>query len=184
MLFYCLYDCGARASDAAMLTIDNLDLGSPSSVTLLGKGSKVRRCPLWPQTASILEPLVAGRKPQEAVFISSAKQPIMRFGIRALIKRTVQKASFKEPSSSNRSVTTRNIRHTTAVHLLPSWVDMHAIRAWLDHVSIDANNIYAEVDLKMKAKAPDKGEIPSTANIAATEYLSKNPELVSFPKSF
>jgi integrase/recombinase XerD len=32
-------------------------------------------------------------------------------------------------------------------------VDINTIRAWLGHVSLDTTNIYAEVDLEMKAKA-------------------------------
>jgi integrase len=32
-------------------------------------------------------------------------------------------------------------------------VDINTIRAWLGHVSVDTTNVYAEVDLEMKAKA-------------------------------
>jgi hypothetical protein len=32
-------------------------------------------------------------------------------------------------------------------------VDINTIRAWLGHVSLTTTNIYAEVDLEMKAKA-------------------------------
>jgi integrase len=32
-------------------------------------------------------------------------------------------------------------------------VDINTIRAWLGHVSLNTTNIYAEVDLEMKAKA-------------------------------
>ena len=32
-------------------------------------------------------------------------------------------------------------------------VDINTIRAWLGHASIDTTNIYAEIDLEMKAKA-------------------------------
>ena len=45
------------------------------------------------------------------------------------------------------------IRHTTATHLLRAGVDLNTIRAWLGHVSLATTNIYAEVDLEMKAKA-------------------------------
>ncbi|WP_374954975.1 hypothetical protein [Paraburkholderia sp. BL21I4N1] len=37
--------------------------------------------------------------------------------------------------------------------MLRSGVDINTIRAWLGHVSLDTTNIYAEVDLEMKAKA-------------------------------
>ena len=45
------------------------------------------------------------------------------------------------------------LRHTTAVHLLRAGVDINTIRAWLGHVSLDTTNVYAEVDLEMKARA-------------------------------
>jgi integrase/recombinase XerD len=32
-------------------------------------------------------------------------------------------------------------------------VDINTIRAWLGHVSLATTNVYAEVDLEMKAKA-------------------------------
>jgi integrase/recombinase XerD len=32
-------------------------------------------------------------------------------------------------------------------------LDINTIRAWLGHVSVDTTNVYAEVDLEMKAKA-------------------------------
>ena len=44
-------------------------------------------------------------------------------------------------------------RHTTASHLLHTGVDSNTIRAWLGHVSLNTTNIYAEVDLEMKANA-------------------------------
>jgi integrase/recombinase XerD len=39
-------------------------------------------------------------------------------------------------------------------------VDINAIRAWLRHVSLDTTNVYAEVDLEMKAKALNECTIP------------------------
>ena len=45
------------------------------------------------------------------------------------------------------------VRHTSACHLLQAGVDLNTIRAWLGHASIDTTNIYAEIDLEMKAKA-------------------------------
>jgi len=32
-------------------------------------------------------------------------------------------------------------------------VDLNTIRAWLGHVSLNTTNIYAEIDLELKAKA-------------------------------
>jgi hypothetical protein len=42
------------------------------------------------------------------------------------------------------------------------YVDINTIRAWLGHVSLNTTNIYAEVDLEMKAKALATCEIRGT----------------------
>jgi integrase/recombinase XerD len=38
-------------------------------------------------------------------------------------------------------------------------VDINTIRAWLGHVCVSTTNVYAEVDLEMKAKALANCEI-------------------------
>ena len=55
-------------------------------------------------------------------------------------------------------------RHTTATHLLRAGVDINTIRAWLGHVSLTTTNIYAEVDLEMKAKALARCEVSRTTS--------------------
>ena len=57
------------------------------------------------------------------------------------------------PSWAKKRVSPHTIRHTTATHLLRAGVDINTIRAWLGHVSLSTTNVYAEVDLEMKAKA-------------------------------
>ncbi len=57
------------------------------------------------------------------------------------------------PALAKKRVSPHTIRHTTATHLLRAGVDINTIRAWLGHVSLATTNIYAEVDLEMKAKA-------------------------------
>jgi integrase len=44
--------------------------------------------------------------------------------------------------------------------LLRSGVDINTIRVWLGHVSLQTTHIYAESDLKMKAKALARCEAP------------------------
>ena len=61
MLF--LYNTGARADEAARVTIGDLTLAKASSkehslVQVHGKGDRLRRCPLWPKTVAELAPLV------------------------------------------------------------------------------------------------------------------------------
>lgn len=46
------------------------------------------------------------------------------------------------------------------MHLLRSGVDINTIRIWLRHVSLQTTHLYAESDLKMKAKALARCEAP------------------------
>lgn len=72
------------------------------------------------------------------------------------------------------------VRHTTAVHLLRAGVDINTIRAWLGHVSLDTTNIYAEVDLEMKAKALNCVDISGLP--AAPHRRPALPSLMAFLK--
>jgi len=147
-----LYNSGARASEAANLTIRDIDWHG-RAVCITGKGRKQRVCPLWPQTIEQLRCLAAGRLPEEAVFRNRRGQPITRFGIHTMVERNASTAASCAPSLRTKSIGPHVVRHTAASHLLRSGVDINTIRAWLGHVSLSTTNIYAEVDLETKAKA-------------------------------
>jgi site-specific recombinase XerD len=174
-----LYNAGARADEAARLTVADLDLSPSPAVRLLGKGNKTRLCPLWTSTASVLRALVAGRGGQDPVFLNRRREGMTRFGIYALIRRCADQAARRVPSIGAKHVSPHVIRHTTAVHLLRAGVDINTIRAWLGHVSLDTTNIYAEVDLEMKAKALSECSIPD----APRRSWHRQPELMAFLRS-
>jgi site-specific recombinase XerD len=171
-----LYNAGARADEAARLTIAALDLGTSPAATLVGKGNKTRVCPLWPSTAGVLKTLVAMRDGPQPVFLNRRREAITRFGIYDLVTRHAARAAQRVPSMSAKRVSPHVIRHTTAVHLLRAGVDINTIRAWLGHVSLDTTNIYAEVDLAMKAKALGACSIPDTSR----RHWHKEPGLMAF----
>jgi len=159
-----LYNTGARADEAAQALVGDLDLPKVSSrdlssVLIRGKGNKTRRCPLWAQTSHELAGLVRGRGPSEHVFLNRCGQPLTRFGIHALVERYVAAVARKLPSVAKKRVSPHTIRHTTATHLLRAGVDINTIRAWLGHVSLATTNVYAEIDLEMKAKAMANCEV-------------------------
>jgi len=156
MLF--LYNTGVRADEAASLTVTNIYIPTGktkeiSIATIKGKGGKIRRCPLWGKTANKISLLITNRKPSENVFLNRLGQPLTRFGIYDMITRYARTVEDDMPSMRNKRISPHTIRHTTATHLLQSGVDINTIRAWLGHVSINTTNIYAEVNLKMKADA-------------------------------
>ena len=147
-----LYNSGARASEAAQLTVADIDWYA-CCVQILGKGRKLRTCPLWPATLDALRALVAERHCDERVFLNRLGQPVTRSGIHALVKRAAARAAAAAPSLTGKTVGPHVIRHSTASHLLRAGVDINTIRGWLGHVSLNTTNIYAEIDLDTKAKA-------------------------------
>lgn len=173
-----LYNTGTRADEAAQLMIADLHMPYAqkrdlATVLVKGKGNKLRRCPLWQQTVNVLSQLIVGREPSDHVFLNRLKQPITRFGIHAMVKRYVK----QQPSMERKQVSPHTIRHTTATHLLQAGVDINTIRAWLGHVSINTTNIYAEVDLDMKAKALACCEIEENPR---PKSWRENKELMDF----
>jgi integrase/recombinase XerD len=175
-----LYNSGARADEAAKLTVGNLQLGASPSVRLHGKGNKIRICPLWATTATSLSRLAADRNKNEAVFLGRTNQPLTRFGIHRLVTQYAALASETVPTLATKRVSPHMIRHTTAVHLLRAGVDINTIRAWLGHVSLDTTHIYAEVDLKMKADALAKVDISTLSQPPRERSL---PSLMAFLKA-
>jgi integrase/recombinase XerD len=167
-----LYNTGARADEVAHVQIADLELAQtpsrdPSAVVIRGKGNKRRRCPLWSRTVNELLPLVGSRPCAEHVFLNRRGQPLTRFGIHTLVERYAAAVAKTQPSLAGKQVSPHTIRHTTATHLLRAGVDINTIRAWLGHVSLATTNIYAEVDLEMKAKA--------LANCEVEEEEGKKP---------
>ena len=153
-----LYNSGARASEAVGVTVGDLDLpdASQASVRLMGKGSKVRRCPLWASTAGALKTLIGDRPATAAVYVNRRGHALTRYGVHDLVARHGRTVAHRLPSLQHKRLSPHTIRHTTATHLLRAGVDINTIRAWLGHVSVDTTNVYAEIDLATKAKALDK----------------------------
>lgn len=178
-----LYNTGARADEAAQTWVGDLVLPAtpdrdPASVLIHGKGNKDRRCPLWASTVEVLARLVHNRSPDDRVFLNRCGRPITRFGIHTLVERSAARAAMTVPTLGTKRVSPHMIRHTTATHLLRAGVDINTIRAWLGHVSLATTNIYAEVDLEMKAKAlancevaGETGDAPWKEDAGLMEFL-------------
>jgi len=154
-----LYNTGARASEVSRLTVGDLDLVMPVA-TLHGKGRKIRQCPLWKVTAGALREVVLNRPANQGVFVNRHGESLTRYGVHILVKRHARQAAVKAPTLRNKRVSPHSIRHSTAMALLRSGVDINTIRIWLGHGSLQTTHIYAESDLKMKAKALARCEAP------------------------
>lgn len=151
-----LYNTGARAQEVAELQVANLDLSSQPRVRLHGKGDKWRTCPLWAETTRQLQLLLdrqAPASPENPVFASRLGRALTRFGIYKIVRRYARSVVAKGQLSPTKKVSPHVFRHTAAVHLLESGVEVNVIRGWLGHVSLETTNRYAEITPRLKEAA-------------------------------
>ena len=161
-LLVIMFNTGARVQEILDLKANDLQLTNPCSVRLHGKGSKERICPIWPETAHVLREYVEEqgfdpRKPA-TVFTNHNGGPLTRFGVRYILSKHFQKAAEVRPSLGRKRLHPHSIRHSTAVHLLKSGVDLSTIASWLGHSSVNTTNKYAVMDLEMKREALAKAK--------------------------
>jgi site-specific recombinase XerD len=156
-LLQLLYNTGARAQEVVDLRLPAIRLSAPAQVRILGKGRKERLCPLWPETASLVKDMLKDRclEPHEDVplFVNAVGQPLSRFGLRHIVKRRVALAIHSRPSLAAKRITPHTFRHSTAMHLIQSGVEINVVRSWLGHASIETTHAYIEIDMQMKAAA-------------------------------
>lgn len=158
-LFSFLYNTGARVQEVITLLARALQLERPFQVRFLGKGAKERLCPLWPETVSLLRSLLQQRgvdpKANAPVFVNHRGERLTRHGVRYLLTKYVRIATMNCPSLKRKRIHPHTIRHSCAMGLLQSGVDINTIRAWLGHSNLETTNRYAEINLEMKRKVLD-----------------------------
>ena len=165
-----LYNTGARAQEVVDLRVEHLRLEKPARVHLHGKGDKWRVCPLWEETVKQLRQLLGERQtsPQSPVFCSRKGRPLTRFGLYKVVRRHASHLDIDAPQS--RRVSPHLFRHTAAVHLLGSGVEVNVIRAWLGHVSLDTTNHYAELTVQAKARALQQCELEGVSSAGSPRH--------------
>jgi len=151
-----LYNTGMRAQELVDLNVNHVRFSRPYYVRIHGKGHKERTCPIWLETVKALKSYIEDRSLRftetVSLFVNAKGQRLSRFGLRYIIGHRVGKAARTCPSLLTRKITPHTFRHTTAMHLLQSGVDLNMIRSWLGHASIDTTHGYVEIDLEMKRK--------------------------------
>jgi integrase/recombinase XerD len=151
-----LYNTGARAQEIVDLNVNHIRFSRPYYVRIHGKGKRERTCPLWAETVQAIKASVEDRhirfSDNVPLFLNARGLRLSRYGLRYMIAHRVAVAAKTCPSLLTRTITPHTWRHSTAMHLLQSGVDLNMIRSWLGHASIETTNLYIEIDLEMKQK--------------------------------
>ena len=155
VLFALMYNTGARVSEAIGLRRANVALNPSRTVRIDGKGRKQRVIPLWGSTAGCLQKWLPriGQEPESPLFPNAHGGALSRSGVEHRLHEAVRAAAVRCPALKGRRISPHTLRHTTAMHLLQSGVDLTVIAIWLGHESTATTHIYVEADLAMKEKA-------------------------------
>ncbi len=159
-----LYSTGIRVSEVVGINGGDIDLAG-ETVLIRGKGRKERVVPLWKSTAAHLRAWMTriGAAPDAPIFVSRTGRRISRSGVADRLRVTLAAAAKSCPSLAGRRISPHTLRHTTAMHLLQSGVDLTTIALWLGHEDPSTTHLYVEADLAMKEAALRRLEDPSPA---------------------
>jgi integrase/recombinase XerD len=163
-LLLTMYNSGARVSEITGLSWPQVRFGLTTYLDLNGKGRKERSVPLWPKTAKVLQQWrqrQAGRS-APIVFPSLRGNALTRDSVHYLLGEIVRVAITACPSLATKRVSPHVVRHSTAMHLLQSGVDITVIALWLGHEDVQTTHVYLQADLAMKEKALEKLTPPET----------------------
>jgi len=83
---------------------------------------------------------------------------LTRFGVRLILNKHLAKAAEQHASLKHKRLHPHSVRHSTAVNLLRSGVDLSTIAHWLGHVSVNTTNKYLSLDLDAKREALAKAK--------------------------
>ena len=186
-----MYDSGARVQEMINLTPGAINLNKPYTINLFGKGSKSRIVPLmenqvrllidYMESQRLLEPY-ANKYP---LFNNNRGEKLTRMGITLILKKYANMAKTVNPLLIPDIVTPHILRHSKAMHLLQSGINLVYIRDFLGHTSISTTEIYARADSKQKREALEKAyvEIVQKGNSDEPLWL-QDMELMKWLKNF
>ncbi|MER8562686.1 tyrosine-type recombinase/integrase [Mesorhizobium sp. M0578] len=161
MLLLFLARTGARVSEALGANACDLQLDRPRPQVLLrGKGRKERVVPIPDDLVKALRTLMTERgvNRQEArpLFVGTHETRLTRFGATHVVRRAVATATLTRP---RKSISPHVLRHSLAMTLLQSGVDLLTIQAWLGHSQVATTHRYAAADVEMMRRGLDKAGV-------------------------
>jgi len=139
-----LYGAGLRVAECCGLTFEGCDQAR-GALTVLGKGSKVRRVPLGePALLALSEYLELGRpellgaeSPAEIVFLNGRGRP--------LTPRDARRILARYPLPDGRTLHPHVLRHAFATHLLEGGADLRVVQELLGHTDLATTQVYTHL---------------------------------------
>lgn len=161
-IFRVAYRCGLRASEVSMIKLENYNSKKGELFCNRLKGSKSNTIRLDEKTKQAIDDYIDQydiTNSYEILFKSQENKPISRQTLDYIMKKYCKEAGIEDTSKHHFHA----IKHTTAVHLAESDMDIKELQWWLGHKAVSNTEIYFQFTTrqqeKMYAKLEEKSEM-------------------------
>ena len=187
MLF--LYRTGIRVQELVDIKLADIRLGSHPSLTVCGKGNKVRSIPLREDTVLHLKHYLEHFHYEKSMysndylfytFRNGTRKRMTEDNVRCMVRKygiSAKKDCLEVPDNVHPHL----FRHSLAMSLYRNGVDLSLVSQWLGHSCIETTLIYAHADTEIKRQAiekaiPEESELKQFLN--AERYTVDDEELL------
>jgi site-specific recombinase XerD len=155
-----MYTTGIRVGELVQIRVKDLSLHEPYTLLVHGKGQKSRYVPLMRSIVPHIQKFIAQvgydkhEKLNEWLFRNHMNEQFTRQGINYLVGKYAKMARMDDPEMIPNDFSPHKMRHTTAMELVESGVDLIYIRDLLGHVSVNTTEVYYDKQNIMKRNLP------------------------------
>ena len=134
VLLSLLYDTGARVQELVDLKVCDINLNDTVTIVLTGKGGKSRIVPVMKPTGELLRQYIEGNglshpaRSRNPLFTNRGNHPLTRAGVTYILKKYAAQAQGIGVKDISEEITPHWLRHSKAMHLLQSGVNLIYIR--------------------------------------------------------
>ena len=187
MLF--LYRTGIRVQELVDIRLKDIRLGNNPSLTVCGKGSKIRSVPLRTDTVKHLRHYIESFHTEGSMYSddylfftvrNGSRKRMTEDNVRSLVRKygiSARESCLEVPENVHPHL----FRHSLAMSLYRNGVDLSLISQWLGHSCVETTLIYAHADTEIKRQAiakaiPEDSELKHFLN--AERYTISDEELL------
>lgn len=173
VLLTLLYDAGLRLSEILNLKVMDLKLDDNPTVSVIGKGRKMRSVPIMDNTKKMLLQYISENNFSNIsyLFSNSKKEKLTPRCIQKIVDKYMKKSNI------NKNISPHAFRRSRAMHLLEADINVVYIRDFLGHESMTTTEIYAQANETRKRDAISKAYQDILPSNAETSW-NKNQDLL------
>lgn len=186
-MLYLLYDSAARVQEICDVTVGDIHTSAPATVRLTGKNRKTRIVPLSTAVSELLRQYINERglstpgMAAMSLFTNRQGKKLTRGGISYILAKYAEKTNEDSQDALPPTLTPHSLRHSKAMHLLESGVNLIYIRDFLGHEDVKTTQVYAKANPELKREAILKAHADDSALLFPA--WQDNPGLMKFLKS-